>query len=274
MTIPREDPLDLRAAARSETGPRERNEDRFLVARLGPAPRILATSLSDADLAPPPGTVPGWLLAVADGMGGHARGDRASSVGLAALLRALPDPGLATDRLHEGLRRAFQSGARSVRGADDARDRKPMGTTLTATLVTASSMHLLHAGDSRAYLFRDGELRRLTRDHTLAQRLVERGAATEEELRRSPLTHQLVNSLGGGTEETRPDLGSEPLRAGDRILLCTDGLTGVLPEPEIAGRLRDLPDEAEAVDRLVERALELGTADNVTVVVARLARPS
>ena len=258
-------------AGRSETGPaRRRNEDRFVAARLGREPRVLATSLEaeTVDLPATEGTA--WLLAVADGMGGHAHGDRASAIGLQTLLANAPDPALEPEALRRGLLAAFRAGADRVRESSPAGAGKPMGTTLSVAWASGGSLLVLHAGDSRVYRFRDGSLTQLTRDHTLARRLVERGAATEDEMRESPLAHQLVRSLGGGVGKDDPDLVDEDLRPGDRLLLCTDGLTGVLDDGEIAVSLRNRPGDEAVVGELIARALERETQDNVTVLVATL----
>jgi protein phosphatase len=213
---------------------RERNEDSYLV-------------------EPP-------LYAVADGMGGARGGAVASS--------------LALDKVEE----LFHSGKGSlgelIRSANRAvfdrsvSDRKVagMGTTLTAATVDDRGAHLGHVGDSRAYLLRAGSLRQLTDDHTLVNRMVKAGEITHEEAGVHPHRNVLTRSVG---TEPEVDVDEEdvPLIDGDRLLLCSDGLTGMVTEPQIQAILEATPDPQEAADRLVKAANRAGGIDNITVVI-------
>jgi serine/threonine protein phosphatase PrpC len=213
---------------------RERNEDSFLV-------------------EPP-------LYAVADGMGGARGGAVASS--------------LALDTVEELLRGGKASLAEMIRSANRAvfersiSDRKVsgMGTTLTATTVDEQGAHLGHVGDSRAYLLRAGALRQLTDDHTLVNRMVKAGEITPAEAGTHPHRNVLTRSIG--TEpEVVVDENDVPLIDGDRLLLCSDGLTGMVTEPQIQAILETTPDPQEAADRLIKAANRAGGIDNITVVI-------
>jgi PPM family protein phosphatase len=213
---------------------RERNEDSYLV-------------------EPP-------LYAVADGMGGARGGAVASS--------------LALDTVEELFHGGKASLAEMIRSANRAvfersisdRDVSGMGTTLTATTVDEHGAHLGHVGDSRAYLLRAGALRQLTDDHTLVNRMVKAGEITQQEAGTHPHRNVLTRSIG--TEaEVIVDEENIPLIDGDRLLLCSDGLTGMVTEPQIQAILETTPDPQEAADRLIKAANRAGGIDNITVVI-------
>ena len=141
-----------------------------------------------------------------------------------------------------------------------------MGTTLTATTVDEQGAHLGHVGDSRAYLLRAGALRQLTDDHTLVNRMVKAGEITPQEAGTHPHRNVLTRSIG--TEpEVVVDENDVPLIDGDRLLLCSDGLTGMVTEPQIQAILETTPDPQEAADRLIKAANRAGGIDNITVVI-------
>ena len=206
------------------------------------------------------------LLAVADGMGGHAAGEVASAVAIAALA-PLDEDAPGADLL-DALRSAALSANTHLRDmveGDPALD--GMGTTLTAILSAGSRLGLLHIGDSRCYLLRDGELSQITHDHTLVQTLIDEGRISEEEASTHPQRSVITRVLDG-----RPglelDLSVREVRPGDRYLLCSDGLTGPVASKDTLRDALALPDVQEAVDRLVQLALRGGGPDNVTVIVA------
>jgi serine/threonine protein phosphatase PrpC len=205
------------------------------------------------------------LLAVADGMGGHAAGEVASAVAIATLA-PLDDDAPGSDLL-DALRRAALTANGQLRQlvADNAA-LEGMGTTLTAILSAGSRLGMVHVGDSRAYLFRDGELCQITQDHTLVQNLVDQGRLSAEEAGSHPQRSLLTRVLDG-SDNVDLDLSVREVRRGDRYLLCTDGLSGVVSPQTMAEALR-LPDPKAAVDRLVELALRGGAPDNVTCIVA------
>jgi serine/threonine protein phosphatase PrpC len=209
-----------------------------------------------------------WLLTVCDGVGGAARGDVASSTAIQQL-RELDEPpadesgsGL-LDRVSSALHQAHVNIGRLV-DADPALD--GTSTTATVALFDGSRVGIGHVGDSRAYLFRDRELSQLTRDHTFVQSLIDEGRISEEESRVHPHRNLILKALDG-MQEADPDLFMIELTDGDRLLLCSDGASGVLDD----GRLADIlsmgtPDFA-AVE-LVRASLEAGSSDNVTCIVA------
>ncbi|MFL6239007.1 MAG: PP2C family protein-serine/threonine phosphatase [Actinomycetes bacterium] len=207
------------------------------------------------------------LLAVADGMGGAAAGEVASSVTIARLAELdddVPGPDLlaalrekaeaANDELQEII-----AGNRALEG---------MGTTLTALLWDGGRLGLAHVGDSRAYLYRDGELSRITRDHTYVQDLVDEGRIAPDEASTHPQRSLLTRALDGRSEPEL-DLSLREVRVGDRYLLCSDGLSGVVSEETLQETLAE-PSPQAVVDRLIDLALRGGAPDNVTCVIADL----
>jgi protein phosphatase len=208
------------------------------------------------------------LLAVCDGMGGHAGGDVASSVALGRLVDLDGDSygGEALRRLADALRQANAEIAR--RAADDPQ-LAGMGTTATVLMRYDRKLALAHIGDSRGYLLRDGELTRITRDHTFVQTLVDEGRISPDEAEQHP-QRNIVTRVLSGHRDDEPDVSAREARVGDRYLLCSDGLTGVVSEATIAETLRGGDDPAAAAEALISMALRGGAPDNVTVVVARV----
>jgi serine/threonine protein phosphatase PrpC len=204
------------------------------------------------------------LLAVADGMGGHAAGDLASKVVIAAL-EHLDDDTPSGDML-QALRQAIFEGSEHLREViRDAPQLEGMGTTLTAILFAGGRLALAHVGDSRAYQLRDGQLSQITHDDTFVQTLIDDGRITPEEANSHPQRSLLLRALNG--QEVEPDLSMREARPGDRYLLCSDGLSGVVSEETLAEALKD-PDPQSTADRLIELALRSGGPDNITVIVA------
>jgi protein phosphatase len=204
------------------------------------------------------------LLAVADGMGGHAAGDVASKVVIAAL-EHLDDDAPSGDML-QALREAVFEGSEHLREViRESPQLEGMGTTLTAILFAGGRLALCHVGDSRAYLVRDGQLSQITHDDTFVQTLIDDGRITAEEANSHPQRSLLLRALNG--QDVEPDLSMREARAGDRYLLCSDGLSGVVSEETLAEALKD-PDPQTTADRLIELALRSGGPDNVTVIVA------
>ncbi len=204
------------------------------------------------------------LLAVADGMGGHAAGDVASKVVIAAL-EHLDDDAPSGDML-QALRQAVFEGSEHLREViRESPQLEGMGTTLTAILFAGGRLALCHVGDSRAYLMRDGQMSQITHDDTFVQTLIDDGRITAEEANTHPQRSLLLRALNG--QEVEPDLSMREARAGDRYLLCSDGLSGVVSEETLAEALKD-PDPQTTADRLIELALRSGGPDNVTVIVA------
>lgn len=204
------------------------------------------------------------LLALADGMGGHAAGEVASQLVIAALAH-LDDDEPGGDLLNK-LNVAVHEGNSAIAAhveADPELD--GMGTTLTAILFAGGRLGLVHIGDSRGYLMRDGELTQITKDDTFVQTLVDEGRITAEEAHSHPQRSLIMKALTG--HEVEPALIMREAKVGDRYLLCSDGLSDPVSHDTIAEALQ-IPDVVDAADRLIELALRGGGPDNVTVVVA------
>ncbi len=206
------------------------------------------------------------LFVVADGMGGAQAGEVASRLAAETLARGLPDDGTAEQRLEARVREA-NSRIHEVSQGDRALN--GMGTTITAAYLDGDELALAHVGDSRAYLLRDGELTRLTRDHTLVEELVRRGELTEEEAAEHPQRSIITRALGP-EPDIDVDLRSHRVQAGDVLLLCSDGLTGMISEAEIERIIEDADSLGDAGRALVAAANEAGGRDNITVVLFRV----
>ncbi|SPM33833.1 potassium ABC transporter ATPase, partial [Mycobacterium rhizamassiliense] len=204
------------------------------------------------------------LLALADGMGGHAAGEVASQLVIAALAH-LDDDEPGGDLLAK-LDTAVRSGNAAIAAQVEMEpDLEGMGTTLTAILFAGNRLGLVHIGDSRGYMMRDGELTQITKDDTFVQTLVDEGRITREEAHSHPQRSLIMRALTG--HEVEPTLTMREARAGDRYLLCSDGLSDPVSDETILEALQ-IPDVAESAYRLIELALRGGGPDNVTVVVA------
>jgi protein phosphatase len=216
----------------------------------------------DAHLARAP------VFVIADGMGGAQAGEVASQLAIAHFADGLP--GEDSDGAPERLARAVQEANAEIHALSerDAR-RAGMGTTLTAAYVGASEISIAHVGDSRAYLLRDGELRRITEDHSLVEELLRQGRLTEEEAEEHPQRSIITRALGP-EPDVEVDSVSLSAAAGDVVLICSDGLTSMVPEATVGEILRDAPDITAAADALVAAALDAGGRDNVTVVLFRI----
>ena len=246
----------LEAYGRTDVGPvREHNEDSMLV------------DLENA------------VFVVADGMGGHAAGEVASAMAADTVRRTLvgaadpdetrlvrdhsaEDP---ADVLRERLRYAMNQASIAIRrSSEENPEQRGMGTTVVVLVVDGDRAHLAHVGDSRAYLFRDGKLVRLTRDHTVVQQEIDAGRLTPELARLLPHKHILTQSVGfhGPVE---PDTTTRAIEPGDVFILCSDGMTDPLDDDALEEIIADTPVDLLA-DKLVEEALKAGTEDNVTVV--------
>ena len=205
------------------------------------------------------------LLALADGMGGHAAGEVASSLVISALAPLdEDDPG---DDLLAELREATVEGNAAItRHVADSPDLEGMGTTLTAILFAGSRLGLVHIGDSRAYQLREGALSQITKDDTFVQSLIDEGRITEEEAHTHPQRSLLLRAITG--QDIEPSLTMRETRPGDRYLLCSDGLSGVVSDETLAETLATYRDPRECADRMIELALRGGGPDNITCIVA------
>ena len=205
------------------------------------------------------------LLAVADGMGGMAAGDVASNIVIGALAHLDEDvPGNAPV---DALRLAVDAANQQIR---DAVDENPamegMGTTLTGMLFGGSKFGMVHIGDSRAYLLRDGEFVQITRDDTYVQLLVDEGRITPEEANTHPQKSLLMRALDG--RDADPEYSVRQAVPGDRYLICSDGLSGVVSDETIGATMREYSDPNQCAERLIQLALRGGGPDNITVIVA------
>ncbi|MEU5705806.1 MULTISPECIES: Stp1/IreP family PP2C-type Ser/Thr phosphatase [Streptomyces] len=206
------------------------------------------------------------LLAIADGMGGQAAGEVASSEVISTLV-TLDDDVPGSDIL-TSLGAAVQRANDQLRAmVEEDPQLEGMGTTLTALLWTGQRLGLVHVGDSRAYLLRDGVLTQITQDHTWVQRLVDEGRITEEEATTHPQRSLLMRALGSG-DHVEPDLSIREVRAGDRYLICSDGLSGVVSHQTMEETLASYQGPQETVQELIQLALRGGGPDNITVIVA------
>ncbi|MEJ5914587.1 PP2C family serine/threonine-protein phosphatase [Pseudokineococcus sp. 1T1Z-3] len=206
------------------------------------------------------------LLAVADGMGGHAGGDVASALAVAELSR------LEGDSHADAERRLVEAASRATRRLVDRVREEPalagMGTTVTALLRTGDRLVLAHIGDSRAYLLRGGVLSQVTHDHTFVQHLVDEGRISPQDAEHHPQRSVVLRVLRDGGEDERLDTSVREARTGDRWLLCSDGLSGMVAHEAMRDALAGVEDVGQCADVLVELALHGGGSDNVTVVVA------
>jgi len=206
------------------------------------------------------------VFVVADGMGGAQAGEVASRIAIEAFERGLPEAGSPEERLSTLVREANHQIYERSR-AD--RQRAGMGTTLTAAYVDDAHVAIAHVGDSRAYLFRDGTLQRLTQDHSLVDELVRRGKLTEEQAAEHPQRSIITRALGP-EPDVEVDTWTYPARAGDVVLLCSDGLTSMISEQAVREVLAAHSNLDEAADALINEANEAGGRDNITVVLFRL----
>ena len=210
------------------------------------------------------------LLVIADGVGGAARGDIASSAAVDAIrkLDTPPAGGTASDALGALSGTIHLAHDRLAEIVEAHPELEGTSTTVTAVVFDGSELQVGHVGDSRGYLLHDGELRGLTTDHTLVQSLVDEGRITVEEARVHPHRNLILKAVDG-VHDPEPDLFSVPVEPGDRVLLCSDGCSGVLDDEQLAALL-GIGDLDAAAAALVRSALEAGSSDNVTVVLAEV----
>jgi protein phosphatase len=260
---------------------RHSNEDRFAVVELARALYAHQTNLPRA--TPRFGRHRGHAFLVADGMGGHEAGEVASAVAVEAvedfLLDALKrfsdlQAGEAPNALEELKGALLHAEARLVAETAKRPEWRGMGTTLTLAVAVNWTLLIAHAGDSRCYVLSGGGLRQVTRDHRLTAELVRQGVLSPGGEARHPFRHVVTNLLGGGEPGLRVELHCLDLHPGDVLLLCSDGLTGMVPDDRIAAILREEPDPRRACERLVADANRHGGKDNITVIVAHLGGPA
>ncbi len=278
LTAAAQQTMKVEFGASSHVGKvRAMNQDHYSIFRVARSLDVLSTNL-------PGGEIPqkveefGYAMVVADGMGGMAGGERASILAIQTGIRLVleaPKWALKIDeqealQLIDRMRVYFQQvDATLIRETLHDPSLTGMGTTLTVAYSVGNHAFVVHAGDSRAYLLRDGRFRQITRDHTLAQSLADAGKIPAESVGAHSGRHVLVNFAGGPRRGIEPEVGTLELMEGDRLLLCTDGLTGMVTDPEIVAVLNKHHDPKLAAQALIERALDKGGRDNVTVLIAR-----
>jgi protein phosphatase len=264
-------------SARSHPGRvRPNNEDQFFVTKMSRSLETMLSSLPSGDV-PERADEVNYVLVVADGMGGHAAGEVASRLAISSLVHLALEVSDWNFKLNDEAKAQAERRAREAiqqvgtllyeRGRENS-ELRGMGSTLTAARSLGRDMMIVHVGDSRAYLFRAGHLHRLTKDHTYAQMLVDCGRLDECDVASSGVRHILTNALGGSTEHVDVDIDVIRLENGDRLLLCSDGLTDLVDDDAITDTMAAAPASADACDRLVQLALDRGGHDNVTVIVA------
>ena len=272
-------------AGMTHPGVRPNNEDAYAIFRVGRYMERVDSNVPEQEMSSRHDES-GHLMLVADGVGGAEGGEIASRMSLRTILdlvqRAprwalkLDDPATREAEISGLILRSrgyLQAMHTAVRARQEAEPGLAgMGTTLTGAWTVGVDLFVIHVGDSRAYLLREGRLERITHDHTLAQQYADLGLVPQESVEKHPLGHVLTRAVGSPVEKLESDMHHVPLRNHDMLLLCSDGLTKMLPEARIGEILGDLAhshDSASACRELIKHALLAGGNDNVTVIVAR-----
>ena len=257
-------PSRVRAFGLTDVGlVREANEDSFTMAELSKAQRWQGGAPADWSTADG-----GALLVVSDGMGGAKAGEVASALSIEAVLGGMLRAVREKPVDGETLRRVIEIASEKVHEAGKRPDRRGMGATLTAVLVTGPTAYVAQIGDSRAYLLRNGQIGQITHDQSYVQMLVDAGVMTPEEAEASPRKNIILQVMG--QEAVRVALGRISLSAGDRLLLCSDGLSNVVDDVTINAVAKPPGDLAKVTNALVSLTKEGGAPDNVTVIVAEI----
>lgn len=261
---------------------RPSNQDGYMICRLGRSLDRVLSNLPEHLLAPRSEEA-GHILMVADGMGGEAGGEVASSTALVSAIRQIsvaPKWALRLDdpaTREREIEQMWERGRRYLAGIHAAVKQRAelepalagMGTTFTSAFTVGADLFLIHVGDSRAYLWSDGELQRITRDQTLAQHYVDLGVLREDDPEAKRYRHVLTQAVGGPQDELQASLHALRVADGDRLLICTDGLTNEVRDDELAEILGRDAASQDLCDALLALALERGAHDNVTAVLAR-----
>jgi serine/threonine protein phosphatase PrpC len=274
-------PLTVKTFGMSDRGlTRTSNEDQFLIAELTKTMRIWQTTLPETRALR--GDERGHVFLVADGMGGHAGGERASELTVLAIqqftLNTLkwflePDRAEAQQVLSQFQRALREADAQVRHEAEEHRELRGMGTTMTLAYHLDAQLCIVHVGDSRAYVYRDDELHQLTRDHTLIADLVSSGAVKPQDVAGHRLRHVITNVIGGTEAGVHVESHALLMQPGDRLLICSDGLTEMVPDATILATLRAEIDPEPACRQLIDLANAAGGRDNVTVVLVRFDAP-
>jgi protein phosphatase len=271
----------VRSYGQTDIGKRRRqNEDQFLVAELTKALRVRQSSLAQPKTQYSDDR--GYLFIVADGMGGHQAGEQASALAVGTIeefvlntlkwffhLRSEEEQNV----LMEFQRALRQADLKIFEEASHHPELRGMGTTLTMAYSSNSQLFVVHVGDSRCYLHRGGRLYRLTHDHTLVEEMLRHHALTPEQAAGHYLRHVITNCVGGDRLGLQVEVHRVELVAGDTVLLCSDGLTEMLPDGRIGAILSAQKDPRVACEVLVAEANDRGGRDNITVIVSRFCSP-
>lgn len=258
---------------------RENNEDHYFISRLGRSIEPLMTNMP-RELLPDRLAEYGYGMLVADGMGGAAAGEVASEMAISLLVRLIIDAAKWGRQIDDQEAAALMGRMENyytaihrelVRQGEINPSIAGMGTTLTVAYSFCSDLFVAHVGDSRAYLIRKGQLRQLTRDHTVAQKLADEGDILQKEVSKHTLRHMLTNVIGGHSGALATDIQRFQLADGDRLLLCSDGLTDMVDDAVIADVLDKIEHPQKACEKLLELALDAGGNDNVTIILANYA---
>jgi len=276
VILPMPRPLVVEACGRTDRGRiRKINEDQFAVAELAKIMRVTQSSLSGPDERTD--ATRAHLFVVADGMGGYAGGEIASRIAVntveECLLKSLKwflgGRGAEGEEVASKLQAAVEEAdERVLKESDASPELRSMGSTLTLALHHGRELFVAHAGDSRAYLCRDRVLHRMTRDHTLYANLAKQGDLPSDPKEVARARRTITNAVGGTQQGVQTDLVRAALEENDVLLLCTDGLTEMLRDDDIASILADHPKPEAACEQLIAQANQRGGRDNITVIVA------
>jgi PPM family protein phosphatase len=265
---------------------RDKNEDAYIITRTGRYWEKVQTSIKPNEI---PDLIEeiGYAIAVADGIGGSAAGEVASNFALRCITnlvlqsarwgKKLDNPATREFEIEEAIKRV----ERYFRKTDEALIQyaevfpklKGMGTTVTGAYIFGTDLFTIHIGDSRAYMYRSNQLYQLTKDQTFAQYLADVGDMRQEEVPNHDLRHNLMSCLGGQGGQVNLEIIHYKLSDGDKLLLCTDGLTEMIGETDIASVFKSSSAPQKVCDKLIELALKAGGRDNVTVLTAFYSLP-
>jgi protein phosphatase len=261
---------------------RPTNQDHYLIADLNKSMRVHGTSLTLDRETRIYGGSQGKLLLVADGMGGHAEGERACAVAVDQLTSYVLNSLGWCFRLEEDSERDFAEDLKHAletcqRSIERITDRHPemqgMGTTMTMVYIVWPRAFVVHVGDSRCYLLRNGHFDQITIDHTMSEIMSQAGQISREKARHSPMGHVLINVLGGRSHDLFVDVDKLTLQRGDTLLLCTDGLYDMIDDETLKKELVSGASAEAACKNLVELANQNGGKDNITVIISRFLSP-
>jgi serine/threonine protein phosphatase PrpC len=252
---------------------RSTNQDHFAIAEVRPVLHVCRSSLAQPSVQVADDA--GHVLIVADGVGGLRAGECASAMAVAGIEKLLLNTmgwllAFDGDSVLRELREALRTTDRWVEHASKcAPELEGMGTTLTMAYVSGPSLYVAHAGDSRCYLQRRGQIERLTHDHTLTESLIASGLLTPDQGAHHDLRNVICNAVGAGLPPVQPEVHKHRIESEDALVLCTDGLTDMVPEQDIAEIVDRGFDPSDTCQLLVDEANRRGGKDNITVVVGR-----